>query len=62
MNTIPPNNLDQLIAWIRLFAQETNVKLQGLQKNLQELRETLKKEKKWAFQIPLKMKRASMIT
>ena len=46
MNTIPPNNLDQLIAWIRLFAQETNVKLHGLQKNLQELRETLEKEKK----------------
>jgi len=45
MNTIPPNNLDQLIAWIRLFAQETNVKLQGLQKTLQELRETLEKEK-----------------
>jgi hypothetical protein len=45
MNTIPPNNLDQLIAWIRLFAQETNVKLQGLQKNLLELRETLEKEK-----------------
>jgi|DEB0MinimDraft_10_1074344.scaffolds.fasta_scaffold16409_3 hypothetical protein len=39
MHSIPPNNLDQLIAWIRLFAQETNAKLQDLQKTLQELRE-----------------------
>ena len=46
MNTIPPNNLDQLIAWIRLFAQETKIQIHGLQKNLLELRETLEKEKK----------------
>ena len=45
MNTIPPNNLDQLIAWIRVFAEETKVQIQGLQKTLQELRETLDKEK-----------------
>lgn len=45
MNTIPPNNLDQLIAWIRVFAEQTNVQLQGLQKTLLELRDTLKKEK-----------------
>ena len=44
MNTIPPNNLDQLIAWIRLFAQETNVKLQGLQKNIQEIKDALEEK------------------
>ena len=46
MNTTPPNNLDQMIAWIRVFAEQTSTKIQGLQKNLQELKETLKKEKK----------------
>ena len=44
MNTIPPNNLDQLIAWIRIFAEETKIQIQGLKKTLQELRETLEKE------------------
>ena len=46
MNTIPPNNLEQLVAWIRIFAEEANTQIQGLQKNLQGLRETLEKEKK----------------
>lgn len=39
MHSIPPNNLDQLIAWIRVFSEETKVQIQGLQKTLQEMRE-----------------------
>ena len=46
MNTIPPNNLEQLVAWIRVFAEEANTQIQGFQKTLQELRATLEKEKK----------------
>jgi len=46
MNTIPPNNLEQLVAWIRIFAEEASTQIQGMQKTLQELRATLEKEKK----------------
>jgi hypothetical protein len=45
MNTIPPNNLEQLVAWIRVFAEEANTQIQGLQKTFQEFKETLEKEK-----------------
>ena len=45
MNTIPPNNLEQLVAWIRVFAEEANMQIQGLQKTVQELKESLEKEK-----------------
>jgi len=45
MNTIPPNNLEQLVAWSRVFAEEANTQIQGLQKTVQELRESLEKEK-----------------
>ncbi len=34
MSTIPPNNLDQLIAWIRLFAQENESQLLELKRSL----------------------------
>ena len=45
MNTIPPNNLEQLVAWIRVFAEEANTQIQGLQKTVQEIKESLEKEK-----------------
>lgn len=34
MNTIPPNNLDQLIAWIRLFAKDINLELQKIKEDI----------------------------
>jgi hypothetical protein len=45
MNTIPPNNLEQLVAWIRVFAEEANTQIQELQKTFQDFKETLEKEK-----------------
>ena len=45
MNTIPPNNLEQLVAWIRVFAEEANTQIQSLHKTVQELKESLEKEK-----------------
>jgi hypothetical protein len=37
MTEIPPNNLDQLIAWMRLFSENTAHKIQALENRLKEL-------------------------
>lgn len=37
MTAIPPNNLDQLVAWIRLFAENTASKLQALEIRIKEV-------------------------
>jgi hypothetical protein len=42
MNTIPPNNLDQLIAWIRVFAEETKSQLQNIKQDLLKLQNASK--------------------
>jgi hypothetical protein len=31
MSAIPPNNLEQLVAWIRLFAEETLQRIKKLE-------------------------------
>ncbi len=45
MNTIPPNNLDQLIAWIRIFAEETKSQLQNIKKDLLKMQNASKEKK-----------------
>ena len=45
MNTIPPNNLDQLVAWIRVFAEEVQEQLFSYQRQVQELKNTMIKLK-----------------
>jgi hypothetical protein len=45
MNTIPPNNLDQLIAWIRVFAEETKSQLQNIKKDLLKMQNASKEKK-----------------
>ena len=37
MSAIPPNNLDQLIAWVRLFSEETTNKLNSLEIRLKDV-------------------------
>ena len=44
MSAIPPNNLEQLIAWIRLFAEQTNLQLENLEQSFLELKSSFKKE------------------
>jgi hypothetical protein len=44
MNTIPPNNLDQLIAWIRVFAEETKSQLQNIKQDLLKLQNASKEK------------------
>lgn len=46
MSAIPPNNLEQLIAWIRLFAEQTNLQLENLKQSFLEIKNSLKKEEK----------------
>lgn len=45
MNTIPPNNLDQLIAWIRLFAKDINLELQKIKEDLLKMQNASKEKK-----------------
>jgi len=44
MNTIPPNNLDQLIAWIRVFAEETKSQLKNIKQDLLKLQNASKEK------------------
>jgi len=37
MMAIPPNNLDQLISWVRLFAQDTESHIRSLENRMKEL-------------------------
>lgn len=41
MNTIPPNNLDQLVAWIRVFAEEVQEQLFSYREQVQELQKVM---------------------
>lgn len=36
MSAIPPNNLDQLVAWMRLFAEETTNKFKSLETRMKD--------------------------
>ncbi len=44
MTAIPPNNLEQLVAWIRLFAEESLQRFQKLEKSFKEVKEFLKQK------------------
>ena len=44
-SSIPPNNLEQLVAWIRLFAEQTNSKLQNLKQDLLKMQNASQEEK-----------------
>lgn len=44
MSAIPPNNLEQLVAWIRLFAEDVQTKVSSLKQDFQELKKSLTKE------------------
>ena len=46
MHSIPPNNLDQLIAWIHVFSEQTTTALHGLRKEIGILKKALKGEDK----------------
>lgn len=37
MSAIPPNNLDQLVAWVRLFAEDTSTQVKTLESRLKDL-------------------------
>ncbi len=37
MTDIPPNNLDQLVAWVRLFSENTAKKLQDVENRLKDV-------------------------
>lgn len=41
MNTIPPNNVDQLIAWIRIFAQQVSLQIDTLSSDLKEIKKIM---------------------
>lgn len=43
-SSIPPNNLEQLVAWIRLFAEQTNANLQNLKQDLLKMQNTSQEE------------------
>jgi hypothetical protein len=47
-SSIPPNNLDSLLGWIRVFAQDVSIKIQTLKKGLAEVKKELseKEDKK----------------
>ncbi len=36
MTAIPPNNLEQLVAWMRLFAENTSKKIKELEQKLKD--------------------------
>jgi len=37
MSAIPPNNLEQLVSWMRLFSEETMSKIKSLETKLIDL-------------------------
>ena len=37
MSSVPPNNPEQLLAWVRVFMEETTVQFQSLQKSIKNL-------------------------
>lgn len=43
MSSIPPNNLEQMVAWMRIFAEKTQVQLTSLKKSFLELKNKLEK-------------------
>lgn len=43
MTAIPPNNLDQLIAWVRLFAETTSSKFIALETKLKNIRQDIRR-------------------
>ena len=43
MTAIPPNNLDQLIAWMRLFSENTAKKIQALENRLKDVTHRIKR-------------------
>ena len=43
MNSVPPNNLDQLVAWTRVFVNEVTAKLLQTERKVKELSHRLKR-------------------
>ena len=43
MSTIPPNNLEQLIAWVRLFAENMNNQFISLESQVKNLKQDLRR-------------------
>ena len=43
-SSIPPNNLEQLVAWIRLFAEQTKSQLQNLKQDLLKMQNPSQEE------------------
>lgn len=37
MSSVPPNNPEQLLAWVRVFMEETTVQFQALEKKITHL-------------------------
>ena len=37
MSAIPPNNLDQLVAWVRLFSEDIAIQVKTLENRLKDL-------------------------
>ena len=37
MSSVPPNNPEQLLAWVRVFMEETTAQFQSLEKGLKNL-------------------------
>ena len=44
MKAIPPNNLEQLVAWIRLFAEDVSNKIRELQNTIKTLEKKLEED------------------
>ena len=38
INTTPPNNLEQLVAWARVFVSELNQHFRDLERDVKEIR------------------------
>ena len=48
INTTPPNNLDQLVAWTRIFVSELNQHFQELEREVKEINNRIKRiEDEW---------------
>jgi len=43
INTTPPNNLDQLIAWTRVFVSQINENFQAIDKEIKTLSKSIKR-------------------
>lgn len=44
MSSSPPNNLDQVVAWIRVFIQENSNAIQFLRNDVDSLKDQMKGE------------------